>query len=471
MAEATLLPAGAESRTDSRRQPETVEGDTAIRRSVLLRIFELLEEAGIPYCLLHDYETLGESRSNRDIDCVVPARAVPRPVAKLLRANAARIGADLVGWDGSPNHYLTLVARSRDRRICPIHLDLHPGYEYAGRRFYSDWELLNSRRLHGNVWVPAPDIEFGCNIVKKIAKGRIDRERGDALSALYRRDPAGCDRQVARFWGLRDAKVIATAAETGDWATVRAALPALRSALLGRFARRHPVAVARARAHSLRRRMRRWWSPPRGLHVVLLGPDGAGKSTTIDRVTDDVASLFPGGVEMETVAGFRTRPNIASSQPHAKTPRSLPVSIAKVVYWFLYYTPGYWMKVTPTLRRRTLRLNHRYLLDTVIDPRRYRYGGPEWLLRLAWRLAVKPDLVVLLDGPPEVIHARKQEVPFEETGRQCRAYRLTVEQLPYGYIVDATQSVAAVAADVNAQIVRLLSLDTARRIGIEGRRQ
>lgn len=471
MAEATLLPTGLESRIDTRRKPQTIEGDAGIRRSVLLRIFDLLEQSGVPYCLLHDYETLGESRSNRDIDCVVPARVVPRGVAELLRANPGRIGADLVGWDGSPNHYLTLVARSGDAPLCLIHLDLHPGYEYAGRRFYSDWELLNSRRLQGNVWVPAPDIEFGCNVVKKIAKGRLDRERDEGLSALYRRDPAGCGRQIARFWGLEDTKTIATAAETGDWASVRAALSALRSALLGRFARRHPVAVARARAHSLRRRMRRWWSPPRGLHVVLLGPDGAGKSTTIDRVTDDLGPLFPGGVQMETVAGFRTRPNIASSQPHAKTPRSVPVSIAKVVYWFLYYTPGYWIKVTPALRRQTLRLNHRYLLDTVIDPRRYRYGGPAWLLRLVWRLAIKPDLVVLLDGPPDVIHARKQEVPFEETVRQCRAYRLTVEQLPYGCIVDATQTMSAVAADVNAEIVRLLSRHTARRIGIEGRRQ
>ncbi len=57
-------------------------------------------------------------------------------------------------------------------------------------------------------------------------------------------------------------------------------------------------------------------------------------------------------------------------------------------------------------------LNDRHFLDILVDQRRYRYGGPLWLLRLIRRLIPKPDLVNLLDAPPKVLQARKQELSF-----------------------------------------------------------
>ena len=56
----------------------------------------------------------------------------------------------------------------------------------------------------------------------------------------------------------------------------------------------------------------------------------------------------------------------------------------------------------------------------------------------------------LIDAPPEVVQARKKEVAFEETVRQREAYRQIVEATPNGHIIDATQPVAGVVADVDA---------------------
>jgi thymidylate kinase len=142
------------------------------------------------------------------------------------------------------------------------------------------------------------------------------------------------------------------------------------------------------------------------------------------------------------------------------------MSVAKAVYWFLYYTPGYYLTVSPALARSTLMLNHRYLVDALVDPRRYRYGGPRWLSHLVWKLAVKPDLVILLDAPAEVIQARKQEVPLEETARQREAYRSLVGTMPNGRIADATQPIDKEVAEVNEFILRFLAARVARRFGL-----
>ena len=69
-------------------------------------------------------------------------------------------------------------------------------------------------------------------------------------------------------------------------------------------------------------------------------------------------------------------------------------------------------------------VNHRYLLDAIIDRRRYRYSGPRWLLRFIWRIVPKPDLVLLLDAPPEVIASRKSELPLERRWRDVRVDRI-----------------------------------------------
>ncbi len=176
--------------------------------------------------------------------------------------------------------------------------------------------------------------------------------------------------------------------------------------------------------------------------------------------------MFADGVEMDTPAGRVNRPRAAVTGPHEKAPRGLLSSIAKAIYWFLYYSPGYYLTTHPRRHEAKLHLSHRYLVDALVDPRRYRSGGPRWLLRLLWRVAVKPDLIVLLDAPAPIIQARKREVAPEETERQVHAYRDLVASLPNGYIVDAAQPVAAVVADVRDAILHCMSRRVARRLGL-----
>ena len=93
---------------------------------------------------------------------------------------------------------------------------------------------------------------------------------------------------------------------------------------------------------------------------------------------------------------------------------------------------------------------------------------PEWLLRLICRLAPNPDVVILLDAPAETLHARKQEVPLEETARQLDAYRALVEPLRNGYVADASRPREAVASNVCDILLHHLTTRTARRLDGKG---
>jgi thymidylate kinase len=199
--------------------------------------------------------------------------------------------------------------------------------------------------------------------------------------------------------------------------------------------------------------------------VVFLGPDGVGKSTVIDAVQQRLAPAF-----LRTnyqsfargILGYRKK-----KSPHALPPRSLPASLVKACWWLMCYTLGYYASVYPTLVRGGMVINHRYLLDAIVDPRRYRYSGPLKLLRAIWRIAPKPDIVIVLDAPAEVIHARKEETTLEETTRQRAAYLALAAQTPNAHVVDSNQLPEQTIDAVTNLLLDHMAADVARRLKLK----
>ena len=96
------------------------------------------------------------------------------------------------------------------------------------------------------------------------------------------------------------------------------------------------------------------------------------------------------------------------------------------------------------------------VIDTLlIDPARYRYGGPGWVVRMLDAVVAEPDLWVLLDAPPEVLRARKPEFDLAETIRQRLGYCATIAGRRSVLVVDATQPLKQVVAQVEGAILHL----------------
>jgi thymidylate kinase len=102
-----------------------------------------------------------------------------------------------------------------------------------------------------------------------------------------------------------------------------------------------------------------------------------------------------------------------------------------------------------------LLIGDRYYHDLLVDPMRYRYGGPAWIARFVGTLMPQPDLWVLLNAPAIILQARKQEVPLEETMRQCNAYIAFVRNQKRFIIIDAIQSLENVIADIEQEISKI----------------
>jgi thymidylate kinase len=438
--------------------------------AVLGRLFHALDKAEISYCVQHGYEGYPQ-KTGSDVDCLMPATVLPTRLANVLHESRTELGAQVVQWWQGQAHFIVLAGR--DEHGSPIFLQLHvsPGCELRRRPLYSGDEVLSQRRRRDTFWIPAARHEFGWYLSRKIDKGKLDDDQCRHLTSLYREDAAGCRQQIERLFGSGDLALrVATAAESGEWEPVRQNLTPLQTIQIQRATRRSLAGTIWNAVTGAARMAARFFKADRGLNVVVLGPDGSGKSSVVESVRQDLSPAFISTERRTFPPAILNRNAGTNSTPHAVKTRSWTSSVVRAVgYWLVYYTVGHYFTVHRAKSRGTLVLHDRHLVDCLVDPKRYRYGGPMGLLRLIWRMVRKPDLVILLDGPADIIQARKREVPLAETERQLREYRAVVQAMPNGRLVDATKPLADVINDVNQLILQHMAARAANRFGREVR--
>jgi thymidylate kinase len=195
-------------------------------------------------------------------------------------------------------------------------------------------------------------------------------------------------------------------------------------------------------------------------YFAFLGCDGSGKSAVIEQVA---ARLKASGVKVtyghwRPVAFSLENSNsnrISADDPHGQVPRGIIGSIFKLGWLWL----NWWIGWLNWLREKTTSgvvLFDRYHGDLLVDPRRYRYGGPIWAARLATQWMPQPDLVFFLDAAPDVLLSRKQEVS-KEALEQSRALYLQLTKSHSRFkTIDASSPLENVVQEVEKCIRALL---------------
>ena len=434
---------------------------------IAARLFRLLDETGIGYCLVGDIEGLPDHIGS-DLDIVVDRDRVtemPGLVARFAAAEGGRLVQLLqhepTGW------YFVIAGFDAGGRPWMLHPDLCTDYYRHGRRFLDNATLLRGRRpavapggTARGFPVAAPAVEFAYYLIKKIDKRALSAEHAAHLSRIWRQDPAGAAAAIAPTFKEFEARLIAGAAESGDWSAVIAEMPRLRKALF-----RAGDSGAGARFRDLRRVAGRLFYRT-GLTVTVLGPDGSGKSSVIGRLTAHLAPAFRHTrvLHLRPRLGEREKTAPPVSDPHRLPPRGRLHSMAKLLYYLADHAAGHWLVVRPALVRSTLVVFDRYFHDLLVDPRRYRYGAGKTLAGLAARFVPRPDLWLILDAPAEVTLRRKGELGAAEAARQRAAYLAFARRLPNAHVIDASRPLNEVVAEAERIVLDHLARRTAQRL-------
>ncbi|HEY5177737.1 MAG TPA: hypothetical protein VII95_19465 [Terriglobales bacterium] len=206
-----------------------------------------------------------------------------------------------------------------------------------------------------------------------------------------------------------------------------------------------------------------------GLWIAVFGPDGAGKSTAIQRLTQELSLSF------RDIERFHFRPMLRwrwqnsppVTDPHGKPPRGFLLSMLKLIYWLADYWYGYAALIRPALLNSTLVLFDRHYRDVLVDPQRYRLPASTlWFANVLAQSVPSPDLYLLLDVPAEVLQQRKPEVSCAESHRQRLAYLQMFQSMPNAFIVDASCPLDEVTQQMKSVILDTLANHAQDRIGV-----
>ncbi len=421
------------------------------------------------YCILSGYERLPD-RFDTDIDFMVDQAdfdRMPGIIEEVTRKTGTRLFQAI-------DHELTgrayFLGSLDGPALTIVQPDCAADYRHFGRRWLPAKEVLAARRLHpGGFYIPSIAHEFAYSLIKRLNKRSFNREHGYRLHQLYVEDRIECGRMIARFIRGAEGSQIVRMASANDWAPMYESMEPFRAAMMRSrkesFAERLEE-LPRTALNYLRR-----IAQPTGCWIAFIGPDGCGKSLVLNAVGQEFAPSF------RKARYFHMRPRLIGrrpsnsgpvTDPHGQAPRGKIASVAKVIDLWLDTTLGYLVRLLPWLIRTDLILFDRCFYDLLVDSKRIRYGGPPWLLRAAARLAPGPDLVILLDAPPEVVRARKQEVPPEEVARQRAAYLELAKTLSSAVVVNAAQLPEDVIHDAIAAVVEHLEGRTKKRLRISG---
>ena len=425
----------------------------------IIELGRILEGVPIEYCILHGWDA-DDSNVNSDVDIAVAPKDLSAFERVLDNRSFGGIG-QLLHYESTGDLFIVRLSTRYSTEFAKF--DVETDYRRDGLVYLTGADLTRNRRKWHDVWRASPESEFAYLLVKRICNQRISVRQANRLyelqAELDERAFAACRRLLGSHW----AKSVVGWIASSDWTAFETNLPWLRRTLRWRRLINDPLNPLRywlPEGVRLQQRLRY----PTGLLVAVLGPDGAGKTTLIEGLKRELSGTF------RCVQTFRFRPDIfgrnlpgLEPHPHAKSLRPPSLSILKVVYWCGDYALGYLIKIRSKLIRSDLVIFDRYYDDILVDPIRYRYGGPRWLIKLVSHIVPRPDVTLILDASEDQMLARKTELPREELRRQRIAYRQLAAEASNTFMLDASRPAADVVRQASECCLGFLHLRYLKR--------
>lgn len=438
-------------------------------------IFRRLEEANVLWAVMRGWERLPEW-TRYDVDILV-ARKDARRSVEVVKKVAAETGWKVYGvLKQGMMHSIWMLKDEGGAGQSYLRIDIETGNSYRGIEIHESQKCLKHRifieRENGCQFWRMPDGYAAVAVLLKqmAVSGEVDTERrrqqvmnglGDPQFSILLRD------------ALRDtalADELCAALSQGDWDAAN------------RCGRRVQKCVFRNTPANLMRMglygaglLRQMAKPYMRCLIVLVGPDGCGKTTVADAIVDRfkgrpfqsvmrVHMLF-GVPRMRDILakvfrafGKTIKPQKVSAPGTRHCGMQKPHSAAKAVAYVTYYGLGMLfgrLKLFVWRCQGGLVLADRFYQDYYYM--RGYMNCPKWYVRLFEVFCPKPDLIISLERPATDIYAQKPELDISEIEREQMAIRKYIGHRKNAKIIDASHGVEETISRVVREIENHIS--------------
>lgn len=443
-------------------------GEETSPQSLLFEILARLDQRAVNWALLHDErDTWDDKKSDVDLAFSGNPRFVMEPVLREFENEGRLAIVQRLHYEILSGYYY--IVRIAGNRGLFLHLDCLFDPFGVNRYHLATSYLLEGKLSDSSGSRIASDKEALYLLMKRAIKGAISKQQLDKLHQTFDLRSETLREEVRRWFGNPGAHAVESLMRLERAEDANMILVKLRDIVQRRFRRCHPVRYLIAKGLTVARQLNRLFNPT-GQFVVILGPDGSGKSTVSGLVVSQLERAF------RKTWRFHWRPNLlpklrrgaASTPDRAEMEEGPPekskysggISHLRFLYYWIDFVCGYWLVIYLRKAQTTLIVGERYFPDVLVNPQRYGFTVPKWLMRLASKLVPSPDLTVLLKNDPHVIYARKPELATDAISKQLSEYE---KELPFWGNV-AVISTESSAVDVATQISDLITRQCSRRM-------
>ncbi len=307
--------------------------------SVFSELMTAVTDAGIRYVVLGDTSQF-PNIDGGDIDIAISDGDFPALERVLLNfkgVNDVQL-VQAIEHEQTSRFYILAWGRPSARPLY-IQLDTCSHYFRSGKMLMTAEELIANRQLLDfsgtQIFVPSQGSQFVYYIIKKIKKGILSSEHASYLTSTW-----GSMTSEQKHWATQhfnDTSVDDLESVVSD---------GFSDADTTRLEQRFLPAAKTTFRHKLKEwaRLARRYLNPTGLFVVMMGPDGSGKTTINNLAREYVDTAFWGLLYMHFRPFFGVNGDDSDivEDPHAEPPRSWFASTLKLCYYVFDYIIGYW---------------------------------------------------------------------------------------------------------------------------------
>lgn len=376
------------------------------KKYLLKILFKSLES--IQYCVLRNYSELPYSYDH-DIDIYVSKNDRVR-LKKTLKRIAESHNIDLIQTYRNYQYETIILTYFSDKGIEFIKLDIWWGITYRGINYFSNREILENittkrgvKVLNSNYstkLIFLKDVIHNKRIIKSTDVEKVTSmiQSEKKFQRMFKKLPKDLLEQRCTF-----------------------TIKMYRMLLIAKHLLRNNVLLLYSIPSYFVLRVRNLF---RWNFIVLIGPDGSGKTTTYEFIKMKVEKILYDEViykhgrfkfykDLNEIFNKRSKTNeytMGNVNSRGKFREYL-----KIIFYLPDYILGYFYILIQSARNKLV-IQDRYFYDYLYQPE---YDSlNKKLLRLLSHVIPKPRLLLFLDCPPGRIHNRKPELSVDEIFRQ-----------------------------------------------------
>ena len=432
---------------------------------LLYLILNELNKSSCKYAIIHNSESLEDAISG-DIDLAFNKHPIKvlYPILQDLQKKYNFQIIQCLHYD-IPHGYYFIIQYKNDY----LHLDCLFDPEGISRYHLSTQYLLENTRSNSKFNYVNCNNEYVYNVIKRSLKGSVTEGHVKRLCDNFPND--GGTLKILKEWigseNLEKLKQLTP----NDMDTVKSIFTSYKNYIQKSYKTNNGLQYTYGLVYSLIRKMKRFIYPT-GIFVVIVGPDGCGKSTINSEATARLHRAF------RKTWSFHWRPNLlpklgkssnssnfSDNTPSQKSKYKGLISYVRFFYYWLDFVLGYWLIVYPKKAQTTFVISERYYIDILVHPERYGFSCPRWFMRIFGVFVPKPDLTILLSADPQKIHDRKPELPVNVIADQINEYSEIISGWGESSIVDTSQSIEDASTEFVDKVHVKCSDKLKRRLG------